>query len=276
MKKLKAGFHRNIDEDTYHRIKAFSASKAGLMLRSPKHYKAAEDKKLVLSTAATRIGRAVHCAILEKSEFKKRYYRLPDLDFRFKDNREIKTNLLLKHKGKTELRKKDMDLVYEILAAVKEHRVFPNMIKESTAFEATCIWKDKKTGIMCKSRIDSYMSRLATAFDIKNVKDASPRAFSKQVAQMRWDMKAAVNLKALESVGQKCQRFLFVAIEKSPPYCISVYELPYEVIHAAYQEFEKALDMLRHYRIKNEWPEYVEKIDVLQTPSWRWRELGLA
>ena len=68
--------------------------------------------------------------------------------------------------------------------------------------------------------------------------------------------------------GTLATRFVFVAVEKTAPYSIGVYELNTEaLIHGSIAR-HNALQIVQDCRAVNSWPGYTDGIQTLQLPGW--------
>jgi hypothetical protein len=113
----------------------------------------------------------------------------------------------------------------------------------------------------CKCRPDWFDG--TTIVDLKTCQDASPASFAKAVANFGYQIQAAHYL-----AGTLATRFIFVAVEKTAPYAIGVYELNTEaLIHGSIAR-HNALQRIQDCRAINEWPGYTDGIQTLQLPGW--------
>ena len=123
-------------------------------------------------------------------------------------------------------------------------------------------WDDIATGMRCKCRPDWFDGE--TIVDLKTCQDASPAGFAKAVAAFHYQLQAAHYL-----CGTLAKRFIFVAVEKSAPYAVGVYELDQEALVHGSIARHNALLRLQDCRAINSWPGYTDGgIQTLQLPGW--------
>jgi exodeoxyribonuclease VIII len=96
--------------------------------------------------------------------------------------------------------------------------------------EMSFFWRDAETGIWCKGRVDRFCEWMgfSVILDLKTTTDASPGDFKWQVARQHYHVKAAWYLDGLNAVQKAQRRFIWLAVEKDPPYLCALYEPPDE------------------------------------------------
>ena len=125
--------------------------------------------------------------------------------------------------------------------------------------------EDDRTALPMKARLD-WITENDTIVDLKTVAagGASPANFAKQVANFSYHLQAA---HYLEMSGM--QRFVFVVVEREPPFQIGVYQLDDDAIAEGRYLRRKALDLIANCRVFNDWPGYTPlEPQTLSLPSW--------
>jgi hypothetical protein len=116
----------------------------------------------------------------------------------------------------------------------------------------------------CKCRPDWLSADGATIVDLKTCIDASPAGFAKAVANFGYQIQAAHYL-----AGTMAKRFIFVAVEKTAPYAIGVYELDTEALVHGTIARHNALQLIGDCRATNNYSSgYTDGIQKLQLPGW--------
>ena len=126
-------------EDAYHELPLASASQLKTLHRAtPMHLMHWLDSPK--DTAAFRIGRALHCAVLQPSEFRRNFVVSPDVDKRSKANKEIHDMFEAGLRpGTTILTPKEARLVGDLGNAVLNHHLATQMLDTCTEREVTII-----------------------------------------------------------------------------------------------------------------------------------------
>jgi exodeoxyribonuclease VIII len=251
-----------ISNSDYHADPAISASQLKTVMQSPYHYWSRyldPDRVAMVPTSAMRFGSLAHCAVLEPDELSKRYQLAPDR--RTKEGKAAVTEMAAA--GIEAVSEADMVLAVNMAIAVHGHPTAGALLQSGQA-EQSFWFDDVSTGLRCKCRPDWLSADGATIVDLKTCQDASPAGFAKSVAQWSYQVQSAHYL-----CGTLAKRFIFVAVEKTAPYAIGVYELDTEaLIHGAVLR-HNALQIIQDSRAINSWPGYTDGgIQTLQLPGW--------
>ena len=245
----------------YHADPAVSASHLKAVMQSPYHYWARfldPNRKPVEPTAAMRLGSLVHCAVLEPDELLQRYAVAPDR--RTKAGKEQAERHAAE--GREAVSESDMALALSMAASVRLHPAAAALLAHGKA-EQSFWWNDLPTGLRCKCRPDWY--QCITVVDLKTCQDASPAAFASSVAKFGYHVQAAHYLAGLHGA----ERFVFIAVEKDPPYAVAVYELDHASMAAGRTMRDNALDVIATCKAADMWPGYGDtNVQTLSLPSW--------
>jgi len=247
--------------EQYHADPAVSASHLKAVMQSPYHYWARfldPNRKLVEPTAAMRLGSLVHCAVLEPDELLQRYAVAPDR--RTKAGKEQAERIVAE--GLEPVSDSDMALALSMAASVRNHPAAAALLAQGTA-EQSFWWDDMPTGLRCKCRPDWYHG--ITVVDLKTCTDASPAAFASSIAKFGYHIQAAHYLEGLFGA----ERFVFIAVEKEPPYAVAVYELDHASMAVGRDLRNNALDVISTCKAADLWPGYGDtSVQTLSLPSW--------
>jgi exodeoxyribonuclease VIII len=154
----------------------------------------------------------------------------------------------------------DMEQAMAMAGSVRSHQAAAALLRDGKA-EQSFWWDDTPTGLRCKCRPDWYTGN--TIVDLKTTTDASPKGFARSVAQWRYAIQQNHYL-----AGTFAERFVFIAVEKTYPYAVGVYEL--DEAAALYGEAERRnnLQTIADCRAISEWPGYGNTIQSLSLPAW--------
>ncbi|HYQ90596.1 MAG TPA: PD-(D/E)XK nuclease-like domain-containing protein, partial [Candidatus Competibacteraceae bacterium] len=211
------GCYPDISLAAYHAAPGLSKSDLDLIARSPAHWKYGPREE----TAAMRLGAAVHAAVLEPEQWERRYAgatnrRRPDPDA----NADAVT-----------LTAAEWETCQRIRDAVWNHPTCRDLFSAGYA-EQSAWWFDPETGLLCKCRPD--WSRPGLLLDLKTATDASPAGFARAVERYRYHVQAAYALDGWpQAGGNAADQFLFIVVEKAPPYAIGLYELSSTLLDTA-------------------------------------------
>ena len=245
----------------YHAADGISKSDLDLIHKSPAHYKAARHE----DTPALRFGTAFHTLVLEPARFVAEY------DFIEGDRRTKAVKDAIKDAeaaGKTILTKDEFDAVSGMRDSVFKSRIAATLIDGATIEHSVFSEID---GVRVKCRPDGWSTEKGVLFDLKSTEDASPEGFARTVAKYRYHVQDAFYRHVVAS-ATNCDAddlsFIFVAVEKKPPYAVAFYQLD-EM--AALQGWVEARDDMRRYKdaqTSGKWCGYSPKIESLSLPRW--------
>ena len=243
----------------YHARPEISSSILSKMARSPLHARAYIDGERKGPTAAMLVGTAVHTAVLEPRRFSAEYAVFQG-DRRTKEGKARYDEI--KESGATIISAADNEIITSMTTAISQHPM-AEMLLSDGIHEASVFWTDKHTGLNCRARPDSWSRNRELIVDLKTCEDASPSGFARSVANYRYHLQAAHY-----SAGTGCTRFIFLAIEKQPPFAIAAYELDADAFRAGMELRSRLLAMYASCQEFCIWPGYSDDIMSLSLPKW--------
>ena len=243
----------------YHADPAVSASHLHAVAASPYHYWSrflAPDRPPSVQTAAMKLGSLTHCAVLEPDQLASRYGIAPDR----RTNAGKAAVAAMEAAGIEAVTAPEMEQAMAMAASVRSHQAAAALLRDGKA-EQSFWFDDIATGLRCKCRPDWYTG--STIVDLKTTVDASPKGFAKSVAQWRYHVQQSHYL-----AGTFAERFVFIAVEKSYPYAVGVYELDADAVQFGDYERRNNLQTIADCRAISEWPGYGNTIQPLSLPKW--------
>lgn len=263
-----------MDNDAYH-ADTTRVSKSGLDLiaKSPRHYwerylnpKRAPQEQ----TRALFIGSAVHCAVLEFTEFENRYALSPKFDRRTKTGKADAEKWEADNANKTALNADDYDMIMRIRESVFAHPGAAVLLEKGVA-ERVLQWDDPWTGAPCKMKAD-WLSGTGFITDLKTTEDASPAAFGRSAFNYRYHVQGAFYSDGYkENFKKPAEGFAFIAVEKTAPYAVGVYYLATEQYELGQRTYQNDLEVYERCRAFNDWPAYGDEVMALQLPAYAFK-----
>lgn len=244
----------------YHALPALSASGLKELQKSPAHYRTA---CLIAreETPAMRLGTAVHCAVLEPERFVAEYVGV-NLDLRTKGGKAMRDEILAA--GQTVLTPDDYTTVMQMRDAVLAHPTAGALFRDGRSEVSVFATLDD---VPCKCRPD-WLRDDGLIVDLKTAITAHPRDFGRTVANYGYHLQQHHYLRVCLSAGIAVTRFLFVAVEKLPPFGVSVHLLDDAAIALAANQHDRLLELYRRCRDANHWPCYPDDICITSLPAW--------
>lgn len=236
-----------------------------LIARSPAHLQAHLSGAQAEETEPLFKGTLIHAVVLEPDSIGSRYYLEPDGDGRTKVVREARAEAASLNPGKIPVRQPDLDLAARIRDSVYSHKAAKALLGADGDVERSVFWTNTDTGEPCKARLDKMSQTKAFIADVKSTRDASPTAFAKSIVTYRYDVQA---VHYAESLGL---RFVFIAVEKTPPYAVAVYAVNPEILRLGKTRRDPNLRSYAECKASGRWPSYPETIQHISLPAWAFR-----
>jgi exodeoxyribonuclease VIII len=251
----------------YHARPEISKSGLDQLRRSPLHYwnrYLNPDRLIEPPTEAMVLGSALHARVLEPHLFDDEYIVAPQgIDRRTKEGKLRWADFEAQAEGRTVLKAEDAARIEAMAAAVHQHPAARTILRLPGKCEQSYFWTDEATGVACKCRPDWHSDNRKLIADVKTTDDASPRGFIRSVMKYRYHVQAA-----FYSQGIGAEEFLFIAVEKKPPFAVAVYATPPDLIERGAKEALQDLRLLATCRSENKWPGYGDEIQSLVVPDW--------
>lgn len=171
-----------------------------------------------------------------------------------------------REKGQTPILARQLTTVRKMVNAAHqfiEQSEYPNMMQIG-ASEKRIAWNDG--GANCIAKLDRL--HMDVIMDYKSCDNASPEAFSRQIARMGYDLQAVFYTNGANANGLKVKRFLFLAQECDEPFACSWHALAPSMIEIANMRVEQALRTWRQCIKTDKWPAYSTDVHFAEAPHW--------
>jgi len=257
----------NLDIEAYHQHEAISRSSLMSLKRSPFHYwyeHLSGEYKKSEPTPDLILGNAVHSYLLEQDSFWSRYIVCNKVDRRTKAGKQEFEANLMEAGNKILLDNYQMHAIEAMAKSVYANHTAHELLK-GAKYEQSIFWRDTLTEVQCKARPDIWQPNFIA--DIKTCADAGFDAFQGSLFKWGYHIQAAMIQEGIKhATGEYIKDFVFIAIEKIPPYAVACYQLDEFALQGGVDEFYHLLAKLRVCRENNEWPAY--KNDIISLPRW--------
>jgi hypothetical protein len=283
---IAAGVYDNIQAEEYHRI--LGLTKSGLMMlrKSPAHFWHWMTSPAEASTKAMHIGTATHLAVFEPQKWDDEIVVVPPEAPKKPTKAQMEAKkpsedavtaiawwkeFYAKHEGKIILSQEENQEVNAMAAMVRGNKeVEPYLIHPSAKVEVSIVSTEKVKGldIVCKGRCDLITMDNTVIVDLKTTEDASAEGFSKSFMSYGYWMQAAHYIAICRASGIPIEKFIFIAVEKNPPYCTALYELDAASLEKAFAIRQRLLENLSDCIARNEFPAYTKGTQSLTLPPW--------
>lgn len=259
---MKPGIYGGISNADYHRDEALgSTSLKTLATKTPAHYQ--HDKANPKFSDAFTLGTAAHSLILEGDT--SGIVIVEADNWLTKDAKAAKAEALAE--GKQPLLTKEMTQVFMMRDSVMAHPLARAAFTGHKA-EQSVFWEEE--GLALKCRPDAWKPGLLV--DLKTTVNADPREFGKTAYNFGYHQSAAHYQDGVEAMTGERLPFLFVLVEKTAPYLVSVVELDVEALAAGHAMNSRAKAIYRTCTQTGVWYGY-ESEDPIELPHWGLKEI---
>jgi len=257
------GVYPHFPEEEYHAHPRISKHDLDRMAITPAHFIYQKLNRVQSDSAALEFGRHFHDAVLRLDLFKTKYIVKPKFDQRTKRGKEEATEWEKDNDGKTSVSQSEMDTLLAMVDSIRKHPTGRLLLraeqKELTIFATN--W-----GIPVKSRIDAFDGNVV--WDLKSIEQADIYHLGRDCANYRYHVQHAFYCDNLLTLGHKIEHFMFVFVEKKPPYAVAVYELDEESVEKGRELYAQDLKLYKECKEWDHWPAYSSKVQTLSLPRW--------
>lgn len=253
----KPGVYDGIDNKAYHADPALgSTSLKTLALRTPAHYK--HERNHPKTSDAFTFGTAVHSLTLEDDTSK--FEIIDAANWLTKAAKEAKTEAL--NNGRLPLLTKEYAAVVACRDSVMRNPIAREAFTNHRA-EASVFHDDN--GFTTKCRPDAW--KPGQLVDLKTTVDANPNEFGKTAYKFGYFMSGPHYIDTVKHVTGEDSKFLFVNVEKEPPYLVSVTELDDVALSYGRDMLDRAKRIYQECEASGEWPGY-QPHTTTSLPTW--------
>jgi len=138
--------------------------------------------------------------------------------------------------------------------ALKRNPTIVKVFQSDTLLREVSIWgHDPTTNLLIKARPD--IISMGVMYDLKTTAGSvTPRGFLQSVYKYKYHVQAAWYLWVAAIIGMQIDRFVFICVERHPPYHTALYELNDDLISEGRMIIRQALDKYHRYKTgKDDW-----------------------
>jgi exodeoxyribonuclease VIII len=245
-------------------------SRLSHILDSPAHYLEYLEREDT-DTPARAIGRAVHALALDPVAFQR--------DFAcWESGRRAGQEWLAfatANRHKTILRPDDFVMASAMADAVKTSPLVTPYLTRGR-FEVPIRWKDPATGLLCKGRVDWIQPGTRTLVELKTARSIEMYAFGSDARRYHYPGQLMFYAQGIAaSLGWEPERIVIIAVEKSRPYDVGVFELDMGARQHGLSEVHEALERLAACERSEQWPGRYSVQQTLLMPHYATDDLDM-
>lgn len=234
-------------------------------------------------TKDMRLGKTIHMAILEPERFRNAYVVEPIFEGRTQRG-EITTSLNCKEvkekkeawhsdlrPGAVVVNQNELEMLTGIAKSIREYPEAMMLIQGAQP-EVTGYYRDPITGLRMKIKPDLLMlGNIALITDLKSTVDCGHIRFGTTTFSddKRYDIQLFQYGEGTRLItGKEVPQVHVIAVEKVPPYEVSVYYLLREDLEQAEADYHSALRKIRMAIDLDEWPQRQMTMQRIYTPKF--------
>lgn len=265
----------DVSPDAYHRVPAFSASIAKVMIaekRSPLHAKLAYDRSMTRSvdsmTDVMIRGAVLHHMTLGSGA---RFAPVPFDDYRTKAAKDTRDSFL--RAGVIPVLAPKLE-EYERAAKEIKERLVEAGIRLDGRSEVAIEWSE--LGVTCRCMIDHFNEATGEIIELKIRDDCSPNSVERSSENMGYRIAAAAYIRAAVAYRPELMggiRFRFAFAEPVEPYALYAPEPDGPFLETGERDWLRAVRIWGECERSGRWPHY-EDHATISRPQWKLRQEG--
>lgn len=258
------GHYQNVSNEDYHAANGISKSGLSLFNENPEKYHWRYiAKNHQAPKAIFDIGQAFHTRTLEPELFSSQFILGPPLN---KNSNKWK-EFVAANTDRIILSQKDWDMVNSMADKVRNHPEGKDYLAQGHA-ETSVFAAEPETGEMVKIRPDWITGDVGV--DLKSCVNASPDKFQRDMYTYGYFVQAGMYPEVFGYLYPGgMNEFVFIAVEKEPPYSIGFYRADLETIALGRDFFYRTLHRFAECKKRDYWPSYNDDRTVdLCLPQW--------
>lgn len=262
-------------EKEYREYPAISRSELFKISESPEKFKYYQEHPEE-PTPSLIFGQLFHAMALQPETVAEQFAVAPNVDRRTKEGEKEWLEFQEMSKGWTVVTEDMIEQATAMCEALKQNDYVKKLLKGER--EKEFFWNDDLTGEPCKCRLDclTELGDSLIVVDLKSTENAETDAFMKSAIKYGYDLQSAMYSKGVEVNTGKKPLFVFIAIEKKPPYAINILQADELLIRRGYDLFREFIGVYHDCKQTGNFYGYLGKfnqINNLALPSYLAKEV---
>ena len=262
-------------EKEYRDYPAISRSELFKISESPEKFKYYQEHPEE-PTPSLIFGQLFHAMALQPETVAEQFAVAPNVDRRTKAGKEAFAEFEAESEGKTVVTADMYQQATEMCEALNRNEFVKKLLKGEK--EKPFFWNDDLTGEPCKCRTDclTELGDNLIIVDLKSTENAETEAFMRSAIKYGYDLQSAMYSKGVEVNTGKKPLFVFIAIEKKPPYAINILQADELLIRRGYDLFREYIGVYSECKKTGVWWGYLgryNQINNLALPAYLAKEV---
>ena len=262
-------------EQEYRQHPAISRSELFKISESPEKFKYYREHPEE-PTPSLIFGQLFHAMALTPDTVWEQFAVMPNVDRRTKAGKEAFTEFEASAEGKTIVTPDMVEQVTAMCEALNNNEFAKKLLKGEK--EKPFFWVDEMTGEECKCRADvlTEVGENLIIVDLKSADCAETEAFMKSAIKYGYDFQSAMYSEGVKINTGREPLFVFIVVEKKPPYAINILQADKLLILRGYDLFREYLGIYHECKESGNWWGYLgryNQINNLGLPAWLAKEV---
>lgn len=264
-----------MNEKEYQQHPAIRRSELFMLTESPEKFKYYMEHPEPPTTALI-FGQLFHTLVLQPELVEEQYAVMPNVDRRTKEGKAIYAEFEQTAAEKTVVTADMWEQATAMREALLQNDFVQKLLKGEK--EKPFFWVDDLTGEACKCKVDclSQIGDADVIVDLKTADNAETEAFTKAAIKYGYDLQAAMYSEGVKINTGKEPLFVFIVIEKKPPFAVNILQADKLLIRRGYDLFRELIGIYHDCKETGNWWGYLGKynqINNLALPAYLAREV---
>lgn len=252
---MKKGIVIESNKDYHSDLTAISKSRLAKMSVCPQYFKWCEDNPQEPSEDLI-VGSAFHKLVLETETFGAEFVVMPEINRRTKEGKELYEQFLIASNGRDVLTQEQYQMICGMRDSVLSNKYAVALLKGY--HEHSFYTEDELTNEKIKVRPDCYRSvqdRIVIT-DLKSCRSATTESFMKDVLKFSYDLQSYMYTSTVAkvlNVPKENVDFIFIAVEKKPPYMVNILQADQFVLERGEALFREYIGNYHECKETNNW-----------------------
>ena len=252
---MKSGIVIETNAEYHGYREAISKSRLSNIAVCPAYFKWCEDNPQKPSDDMV-LGSAFHKIVLEPETFDDEFAIMPQVDKRTTQGKLIIAEFIIESAEKTVITQEQYDTICGMRDSIMSNPYARKLINGN--IEQSMYWADELTKVECKCRPDVWrkVADRVVITDLKSTKSVMPNDFMRDVVKYHYDLQTAMYRDGVSknlNIPKENIDFVFIAVEKKPPYLLNIMQADTYVIQKGEADFREYIGTYAECKEKDLW-----------------------
>lgn len=235
----------------------------------PAYFKWCEDNPQEPSEDMV-LGSAFHKIVLEPETFYDEFAIMPNVDRRTTQGKMKYAEFIIEADGKTVITQEQYETICGMRDSIMSNPYARKLINGN--IEQSMYFTDDLTKVECKCRPDVWrkVADRVVITDLKSAKSVMPNDFMRDCVKYHYDLQTAMYREGASKVlgvPKDNIDFVFIAVEKKPPYLLNIMQADTYVIQKGEADFREYIGTYKECLETSNWYSFNGKDNIINNLS---------